>query len=329
MTAESGHAGSVDEPIGHPTGGLPSSLAETLRYGPFHRALRDSIAYRGMSLARLRAHLEQLGVQVGQSTLSYWQRGLRHPEVPRAIATVRALETVLRLPPDSLLRLIGPRQSTSTPRVMPAAFAEMATAWAETAPLLSEFDAIPESGRSNADLEVLSVHDTVLIGGQREQRAITTRLVVRALRAGPDRYLAVHQGDEGSMIDSALVRPGEGCRQGRLRRQSASRGLAVELLFDRRLAEGEEHVFSFTVVDDTGGPTPGHHRKFRDPCRSYLLQLGFHRRALPARCTKQFRAGTDATPVDLEELVCGLGGVTSAYFADVGPGMAGISVEWT
>ena len=48
------------------------------------------------SLARLRAHLEQLGVQVGQSTLSYWQRGLRHPEVPRAISTVRALESVLR-----------------------------------------------------------------------------------------------------------------------------------------------------------------------------------------------------------------------------------------
>jgi hypothetical protein len=319
VTADSGHADSVDGPIGHPSGGLPPSLAETLRYGPFHRALREAIAHRGLSLARLRAHLEQLGVQVGQSTLSYWQRGLRHPEIPRAISTVRALETVLRLPSESLLTLIGPR--THAPR--------FASTWAETAPLLAEFDAVPEAARGNADMEVLSVHDTVSIGMHREQRTITTRLVVRALRHGPDRYLAVHQGDEGSLVDSALVRAGEGCRQGRLRRQNASRGLAVELLFDRRLAEGEEHVFSFTIVDDTGGPTPGHHRTFRDVCGGYLLQLSFHRRALPARCIKQFRASAEATPVDVEELVCGLGGVVSAYYGEVGPGIAGIAVEWT
>src|SRR4051812_2404984 len=189
---------------------MPASLAETLRYGPFHRALRDAIALRGLSLARLRAHIEQLGVQVGQSTLSYWQRGLRHPEVPRAIPTVRALEVVLKLPTDSLTALIGPRPSPHTSRPTPSAFAELASAWADTAPLLSEFDAIPESSRSNADLEMLCVHDAVLVGVRHEQRAVTTRLVVRALRAGPDRYLAVHQGDEGSRIDSAVIRAGEG-----------------------------------------------------------------------------------------------------------------------
>ncbi|HWO64663.1 MAG TPA: hypothetical protein VNO31_31965, partial [Umezawaea sp.] len=101
---------------------MPASLAETLRYGPFHRALRDAIAFRGLSLARLRAHIEQLGVQVGQSTLSYWQRGLRHPEVPRAIPTVRALEVVLKLPTDSLTSLIGPRPPAHA-RTSPAAFA--------------------------------------------------------------------------------------------------------------------------------------------------------------------------------------------------------------
>ncbi|MET9231942.1 hypothetical protein [Lentzea sp. NPDC003310] len=322
MAADSGHAGSVDEPIGLPTGGLPTPLAETLRYGPFHRALREAIAHRGLSLARLRAHLEQLGVQVGQSTLSYWQRGLRHPEVPRAISTVRALETVLRLPPSSLLDLIGPRTAnTYAPRPV--------ATWPEPAPLLATFDSVPEAARGNADLEVLAVHDTVQMGMHREQRSITTRLVVRAIRQGPDRYLAMHHGDEGSLIENALVRAGEGCRQGRLRRESASRNLAVEMLFDRRLSAGEEHVFSFTIVDDTGNATPGHHRTFRDTCGSYLVQLSFHRRAMPARCMKQFLASADATPVDVDELVCGLGGVVSAYFGDVGPGIAGIAVEWS
>lgn len=322
MAADSGHAGSVDEPIGTPTGGLPTPLAETLRYGPFHRALREAIAHRGLSLARLRAHLEQLGVQVGQSTLSYWQRGLRHPEVPRAIGTVRALESVLRLPPSSLLDLIGPRSGNAYGVPRPV------VTWPDPAPLLASFDSVPEAARGNADLEVLSVHDSVQIGMHREQRSITTRLVVRAVRQGPDRYLAVHRGDEGSLIDNALVRAGEGCRQGRLRRESASRNMAVEMLFDRRLAAGEEHVFSFTIIDDSGGPTIGTHRTFRDVCGSYLVQLSFHRRAMPARCMKQFRASADATPVDVEELVCGLGGVVSAYFGDVGPGIAGIAVEW-
>ncbi|GAA3461369.1 hypothetical protein GCM10018963_33820 [Saccharothrix longispora] len=323
MTADSGHARPVDEPAGHPTeghptGGLPGALAETLRYGPFHRALHDAIAHRGLSLARLRAHLGQHGVRVGQSTLSYWQRGLRHPEVPRAIATVRALEAVLRLPPESLVALVGAR-----PQPRPAR-----PAWVSAPPPAHGFDGVGDAG-ANTDLELLSVHDTVLVGPERERRSISTRLVVRAGRAGPDRFLAVHQGDEGSLVDNALVRPGEGCRLGRVRRQVATRGLAFELLFDRRLGEGEEHVFSFTVVDDTGGPTPGHRRAFREPCRGYLVQLAFNRRALPARCTKQFRSDADAPPVDLEELVCGLGGFVSAYYEDVGPGVAGVGVEWT
>jgi hypothetical protein len=321
VTADSGHARPVDEPGPHPLGSLPGGLAETLRYGPFHRALHDAIAHRGLSLARLRAHLEQQGVQVGQSTLSYWQRGLRHPEVPRAIATVRALETVLRLPAESLVALVGNRPPQPRPAGRPAG-------WVSPVPVLTEFEAVTDVG-ANTDIEVVSVHDTVLVGPEREQRSVSTRLVVRAAKAGPDRFLAVHQGDEGCLIDNALVRPGEGCRLGRLRRQLATRGLAFELLFDRRLAEGEEHVFSFTVVDDTGGPTPGHRRTFREPCRGYLVQLAFNRRALPARCTKQFRVDAEATPVDLEELVCGLGGFASAYFEDVGPGIAGIGVEWT
>ncbi|GAA1302651.1 hypothetical protein [Saccharothrix xinjiangensis] len=323
MTADSGHARPVDEPVGHPTeghstGGLPNALAETLRYGPFHRALHDAIAHRGLSLARLRAHLEQQGVQVGQSTLSYWQRGLRHPEVPRAIATVRALETVLKLPPESLVALVGHRPQPRPPR----------STWLSPAPPPAEFESVADAG-ANTDLDVLSVHDTVLVGPEREQRSVTTRLVVRAAKAGPDRFLAVHRGDGGGLADNALVRTGEGCRLGRTRRQHPAHGLAFELLFDRRLAEGEEHVFSFTVVDDTGGPTPGHHRTFHGACRGYLLQVAFSRRTLPARCTKQFRGDTGASPVDLEELVCGLGGFVSAYFEDVGPGVAGVGVEWT
>jgi hypothetical protein len=308
---------------------LPPQLAETLRYGPFHRALREAIAHRGLSLARLRAHLERLGVQVGQSTLSYWQRGLRHPEVPRAVGTVRALETVLHLPPNSLVVLIGPRvRPPGADRPAAAAFTDVSQIWAETTTLLAEFDAIPESVRCNADLEVLFVHDWVQVGANRELRTVTSRLVVRATRPGPDRYLAVHQADEGALISESVVGATEGCRQGRVRRHPGSAGLVAELLFDRRLAEGEVHVFSFSVTDRGGGPTPGFHRTFRDHCGQFLVQLAFHRRALPARTIRQLRMRDDATPVESDDLVCGLGGVASGFFTDIGPGLAGITVEW-
>ena len=107
-----------------------------------------------------------------------------------------ALETVLKLPAESLVALVGNRPQPRLTRP---------SGWVSPVPVLSEFEAVGDVG-ANTDIEVLSVHDTVLIGPEREQRSISTRLVVRATKAGPDRYLAVHQGDEGCLIDNALVR---------------------------------------------------------------------------------------------------------------------------
>ncbi|MCP2167960.1 hypothetical protein [Goodfellowiella coeruleoviolacea] len=323
MTGDSGHDQPAEQTAEHP-GELPAQLAEFLRQGPFHRALRVAIAHRGLSLAQVRAHLGRLGVQVGQSTLSYWQRGLRHPEVPRAVPTVRALETVLNLPPNSLLVLVGTRRVVERHR---PSVAEAVT------PVVSAVDPaqvsqMAQHSRYNLDLNVLAVHDAVLVGARREQRLVTTRVVVRALRHGPDRYLALHQGDQGCQIERVTVRTAEGCRLGRLRRQPLSRGMLVELLFDRRLSAGETHVFCFTVVDGSGGQTLGHHRAFRARCGSYLLQMGFHREAMPVRCVRQVRRRPEAAPAETAEVVCGVGAVASTYFTDVGPGSAGMSVTW-
>ncbi|AHI00493.1 hypothetical protein GCM10010174_64190 [Kutzneria viridogrisea] len=307
---------------------LDARLAEALRYGPFPRALRAAIAHRGLSLARLGVHLDRLGVHVGQSTLSYWQRGLRHPEVPRALGALRALEKVLALPPDSLVVLVGPRARPASERATAAAFLDFGRLWSGSAALLSELDAMPEITRCNAELEVLSVHDFVVIDQYRVQRAVTTRIVVRAMRAGPDRYLAMYHADDNGAIGASEVRTGEGCRTGRVRRHAETGTMLTELLFDRRLTEGERHVFSFSLHDQGSTATPGSNRTFREPGADYLLQLSFHRRAMPARCTQYFRVREDAEPTQAEDLVCGIGGVVSAYFSRVGRGLAGIAVDW-
>jgi hypothetical protein len=146
---------------------------------------------------------------------------------------------------------------------------------------------------------------------------------------GPDRYITVYNGDEGCRIEDVELVTAEGCRVGRIRRHPGGDTLAVELLFDRKLAEGDIHVFCFEVRDDSGAASPGYYRMFRVHCASFLLQLRFNRRALPARCTRQFRTRDDATPVESDELPCDMGGGTSAFFRDAGPGLAGIALEWS
>jgi hypothetical protein len=309
---------------------LPKELAEALRGGEFHQALRLAIAHRGLSLARLRAHLADRGVHVGQSTLSYWQRGIRQPEVPKALPAVRALESVLQLPADALVVLVGPRTVRGRDHHQPASFSDLRAG--EVGPivdrLLAELGAYPVSSRYNADLELQWVHDMVTLDRAHRQRCVVTRLVVRARRNGPDRYVTVYNGDEGCRIEDVEIATAEGCRVGRVRRHAGGDTLAVELLFDRHLGEGDTHVFAFQVSDDSGATSPGYYRMLRDQCSGYLLQLRFDRTALPARCRRQFRLRDDATPVESEDLHCDAGGVTSAYFHDLGPGLAGIAVEW-
>jgi hypothetical protein len=306
---------------------LPGDVAQVLRTGPFHRALSEAIRFRGLSLSRLRAHLASQGIAIGQSTLSYWQRGLRHPEMPRAVDTVHALEQVLRLQRDSLVVLIGPRRRPTDEARGRATFADLTDTWHATTALLSEFDAYPES-RCNRDLEVLSVLDTVHIGTDGELARISARTVVRARTFGVDRFIAVHQADPGSDVSATELVALDGCRIGRVRRQLTSSGVVFELLFDHRLAEGETHVFAFTTYGGASGDSPGYLRTLREPVHAYLLQLVFEAVRLPVRCTRRLRRRENGEPLDSETLLCGANGVVNAYFAGVGPGVAGVDIEW-
>ncbi len=309
---------------------LPKHLSEVLRGGDFHQALRLAIEHRGLSLARLRAHLQHRGIHIGQSTLSYWQRGIRHPEVPKALPAVRALEAVLQLPPDTLVVLIGPRTTRGRDHQMPISFTELqpGNLGSTTDRLLAELGAYPSTARYNADLEQLSAHDMITFDAEHRQASMETRLVTRARRTGPDRYVMVYTGDPECRIEETELRAGEGCRLGRMRRHAGEETLVVELLFDRKLAQGDVHVFSFEVRDGTGSASPGYYRVLRDQCANYLLQLFFAEGSLPVRCVRQFRTRGDALPVESEELLCSTGGVCSGWFQQCGPGLAGMAVEW-
>src|SRR5688572_19025868 len=84
-----------------------AELDSVLRGGPFHVALRAAIAARGLPLQRVQHHLSRHGVKVGVTSLSYWQQGARRPQRPESLRAVRALEEILELPEESLIRLLA------------------------------------------------------------------------------------------------------------------------------------------------------------------------------------------------------------------------------
>ena len=86
------------------------SLDALLVTGPFHAALRAAIRERGLSLERLRSHLARRGIQIGVSSLSFWQHGRTVPTRRESVLAVHALEDILQLPSESLLRLLADAQ---------------------------------------------------------------------------------------------------------------------------------------------------------------------------------------------------------------------------
>ncbi|UVS77035.1 hypothetical protein [Actinokineospora sp. UTMC 2448] len=298
-------------------------LAEALRRGPFHVALRTAIETRGLSLARLRAHLSRLDVRVAESTLSYWQRGLRHPDPQHALGAVRALETVLGLPADSLVVLVGPPQRGRA-RKPATSYAELVVAGTTTRDLLSELGVHPEL--VNADLEVRMITERVTLRSDRSQGRVETLNVSRAHAEGIDRYVAVYHGEFGADGSKVRITAGDGCRLGRVRRKDHV--VVFELVFDRALAKDEIVVLSFAVDDETGEPCPGYYRLFRASSGPYLLQYELPPDNLPARLVQEVRSNDARPPSLARELYCDRNCVVSAYYPSMEPGLAGIAVEW-
>ncbi len=302
------------------------AVPDAVRSGPFHRALSEAVDHRGLSLSRIRAHLAARGVSVAESTLSYWQRGLRHPSTPRSLEIVRALEAVLGLPPDSLVVLIGPQRRSPGDDHRPSV-AELRQSWAETCSLMDELSESP-GAEGNAKLDVVTVVDVLTLTGQGRTSEITSTMVVRAREPGADGFVVTHQDEDGTDMEATTVFATDGCRRGRVRRSTSSPGMVFELLFDRSLAEGETYTFAFTLRLAASVRSTCFHRTVRARMSAYLLRMRFDADAIPARCVKTVREREDLAPVVSEPLHPGPGATVSAYFEELDVGIAGIDLIW-
>jgi hypothetical protein len=258
----------------------PAELDSALRGGPFHVALRAAIAARGLPLQRVQHHLSRHGVRVGVTSLSYWQQGARRPQRPESLRAVRALEEILQLPEESLIRLLAESDERPAGRHCAGrSYRALIEASGVLEGLLAELGAPRDGG-----LDTLGHHERVRIGARRELAERESHHIVRAHRDGVDRYVAVHHGDPGCVPQRMTVHALENCRTGRVRRHHDTGVLAAELLFGTRLRAGDTFLFRYAVEDGTAGVSREYVRGAESPGGQYALQVSFDAGALPVRC---------------------------------------------
>ncbi|CAM5699832.1 XRE family transcriptional regulator OS=Streptomyces tendae OX=1932 GN=GUR47_12760 PE=4 SV=1 [Streptomyces tendae] len=303
-----------------------AQLDSALRGGPFHVALRAAIAARGLPLQRVQHHLSRHGVKVGVTSLSYWQQGARRPQRPESLRAVRALEEILQLPEESLIRLLSEADAeTSERRPAGRSYRAHLAASGVLDRLLAELGCpAPDGG-----VHTLGHHERIRIGAGRELAGRESHLIVRAHRDGVDRFLAVHHGDPGCVPARMSVHALENCRTGRVRTHDETGVLVTELLFDTRLRAGDTHLFRYGVEDGTAGVSREYVRGFGTAGGQYALQVRFDVAALPVRCHR-FTQHSPAAPRGGRQELALSGRHHSVHLVEprVRSGMLGIGWDW-
>ncbi|MFI2510746.1 hypothetical protein [Streptomyces sp. NPDC018972] len=304
---------------------VTAELDSALRGGPFHVALRAAIAARGLPLQRVQHHLSRHGVKVGVTSLSYWQQGARRPQRPESLRAVRALEEILQLPEESLIRLLAQPDEHAADRHSPGrSYRSLVEASDVRERLLAEFGAPRDGG-----LHILGHHERIRIGARRELAARESHHIVRAHRDGVDRYVAVHHGDPGAAPERMTVQALENCRTGRVRWHHDTGVLAAELLFDTRLRTGDTFLFRYAVEDGTAGVSHEYVRGAESPGGQYALQVCFGSGVLPVRCHRFTQHSAAAPRGGRQELVLS-GRHRSVHLVEprVRSGYVGIAWDW-
>jgi len=265
-------------------------LEVLLETGPFHAALRAAIRRRSLTLERLRFHLMREGVSVSAASLSDWQHGHVRPGPASSGPVIRALERVLRVPRESLARLLAMRDRDT----------EQGGLDEQGGPLGELLDQLP--GARELDLDVVTRQDKVLVDAERRASAARIRLLVRARRDGVDRQFLRYFGDPGCDLDQVRLHSLEHCRVGRVLRHPTAPVLVAELLFTETLRAGDTWVLEYAIHDPIGEPCEEYAHGIRTTEEHYLLEVRFHPEMLPVDCHSYARSGLGEPRVRMADL---------------------------
>jgi hypothetical protein len=287
--------------------------------GPFDAAFREAVRRRGLTLDRLRSHLQRRGIRIGLSSLSDWQHGRSRPASARSLLAVQALEEILGLRRAALLGLLPTPLERSGRTPPPEGIDE------RRSPLSELLRSLPDV---RGDLAALCRRNAYFIDTNRRAAVVQGHSVVRARRDGVDRYVLRYVGDAGCVIGRVEFGELRNCRLGRVRRHVSEPMLAAELLFDTTLAAGETWVFGAEVRDDTGVPCTEVGHAFLQPEEQYVLEVYFDAADDPLDCHAYARTHLDADRVRTGDLTLSAHRAAHLVATGVRAGVIGIAWNW-
>ncbi|ONI76037.1 PE-PGRS family protein [Actinosynnema sp. ALI-1.44] len=295
-------------------------MRRLLRTGPFDVAFDAAIEASGLTMERLCGRLAADGVTLSRTAISYWRTGRSRPERDESLVALGGLEQILGLPPASLVALLGGRRPRGRSAGRPPGTLSRQALLPSCGPLLAGLETA-----SDGHLDFLSVNDTLIVDENTGEHRQRTRLVLRANADRVDRYVVCHEIDDPAYPPSELVGVAYS-RLGRLRRDTASRSLVAEFLFDRPLNRGDHAVIEYALRLPMGQPLDHVYRRFSRPTRLYTAQLRFVG-PQPGRVRRYDRAGLRGPEKYTEDLWLGAAGTTALVAPSVRPGTVGVRWE--
>lgn len=281
----------------------------------FGEALRVAVANRGLSLARVQAHLAAAGQSVALSTLSQWQHGRRVPSSPRSFAVVEELERVLRVTPGGLRALVEPDacgSSTASVVSYDAAFGRLV-------------DQLGSAQRRA--LVALGAHDRLRVDARGAMVQRRTTMTMRA-ESATDRYVVAHGVETGGDVERVTVSALAGCRLGRVLRDAEAEVVAVEVHFDRWLSPGDTVVYEVQVDDANAVLSDGYYRWSSQETALLVTEVSFDRDYLPTHVSAFHRAHADGPDLQAHELALEHGHRVHVARHAADPGVHGIRWSW-
>ncbi len=296
----------------------PSAVAYA--QGDFAQALRTAIGERGLTLERIRYHLQQRGHDVSVATLSYWQSGRSRPERAGSLAALGSLEEILGVPRGSIAGTVPGRRPRGTPPPQNAATT-----------LDGLFDAGGELDVMAEELGLdwsegfrhVSTYESVILRADGTLASHPVQELFEATRDGLDRVPIGYTSDEPGAIP--YVDAVRNCRLGRVIERPEQSMLVAELLFNRSLRAGDSLVIEY-VYGCIGAlqPVTVLERAALQRTREIHLEVAFTPENLPRTAEKVTVLQGQVT----REPIVVSGKFLSLLASDFGPGVVGLAWSW-
>ncbi|WP_405897451.1 hypothetical protein OG242_07825 [Streptomyces sp. NBC_00727] len=256
----------------------------------FATTFKEALQRRGLLLEDVRDHLEAHGITLSVATLSYWQSGRSRPERARSLCAVDILEPFLGLPGGTLRSLLRRRPRGWVPPHDPAAVRGVYGENSDVEQALGD-----DFPHFNAGLRRLVVHEAVRVNEHRLVDEIRVTVAVRAAHHDARHLTVIHTLD-GAKGDAFDVTVPSGPPP-RTRFRPELNCVVAEIPLGRRLVRNETAVVEYTLrTDATAGVSHQHESRVTTPLQTYLLQVRFHRSALPSKCWHYYRRQLGAEP---------------------------------